>query len=75
MQKQGIATWKKIEKEINSDFEISNDGGLMLAENQMDLEKLNMKIELEKAAGIETKLIGQDEIYNFAYLDENTKQQ
>ena len=42
--KQGIATWKKIEKEINSDFEISNDGGLMLAENQMDLEKLNMKI-------------------------------
>jgi len=64
LQKQGITTWKKIEKEINSNFEISNDGGLMLAENEIDLEKLNMKIELEKSAGIETKLIGQDEIYN-----------
>ena len=36
----------------------------MLAENKMDLEKLNMKIELEKSAGIETKLIDQNEIYN-----------
>lgn len=64
LQKKGISTWKNIEKEINSDFEISNDGGLMLAENEKDLEKLNMKIELEKSAGIETKLINSNEIFN-----------
>ena len=64
LQKKGISTWKNIEKEINSDFEISNDGGLMLAENEKDLEKLNMKIELEKSAGIETKLIDRNEIFN-----------
>ena len=34
----------------------------MLAENNKDLEKLNMKIELEKSAGIETSLIKKDEI-------------
>ncbi len=63
IQKQGIDKWKSIEKEINSNFEISNDGGLMLAENNEDLEKLNMKIELEQSAGIKTKLIDQNEIY------------
>jgi glycine/D-amino acid oxidase-like deaminating enzyme/thioredoxin reductase len=64
LQKKGITKWKSIEKEINSNFEISNDGGLMLAENEKDLEKLNMKIELEKSAGIEIKLIDKNEIYN-----------
>ena len=34
----------------------------MLAENNKDLEKLNMKIELEKSAGIETSLIKKDDI-------------
>jgi glycine/D-amino acid oxidase-like deaminating enzyme/thioredoxin reductase len=64
LQKKGISKWKSIEKEINSNFEISNDGGLMLAENENDLEKLNMKIELEKSAGIETRLIDRNEIFN-----------
>ncbi len=63
LQKKGVQEWKNIEKEINSNFEISNDGGLMLAENNKDLEKLNMKIELEKSAGIETNLINKDEIF------------
>jgi len=62
LQKKGVQEWKDIEKDINSDFEISNDGGLMLAENERDLEKLNMKIELEKSAGIKTDLIKKDEI-------------
>ena len=48
--------------DTDSDFEISNDGGLMLAENERDLEKLNMKIELEKSAGVKTDLIKKDEI-------------
>ena len=62
LQKKGVQEWKDIEKNTNSNFEISNDGGLMLAENNKDLEKLNMKIELEKSAGIETSLIKKDEI-------------
>ncbi len=62
LQKKGVQEWKDIEKDINSNFEISNDGGLMLAENQKDLEKLNMKIELEKSAGIETDLISKEDI-------------
>lgn len=63
LQKKGVQEWKDIEKNTNSNFEISNDGGLMLAENKKDLEKLNMKIELEKSAGIETSLIQKDDIY------------
>ncbi len=62
LQKKGVQEWKNIEKEIKANFEISSDGGLMLAENKKDLEKLNMKIELEKSAGIETNLINKDEI-------------
>ena len=62
LQKKGVQEWKDIEKNTNSNFEISNDGGLMLAENNKDLEKLNMKIELEKSAGIETSLIKKDDI-------------
>ena len=64
LQKKGIQKWKNIELEIKSNFEISNDGGLMLAENKKDLEKLNMKIELERSAGIETKLIDKNDIFN-----------
>ena len=63
LQKKAIQKWKDIEKETSSDFEIFNDGGLMLAENQKDLEKLNLKIELEKSAGIETKLIDSNELF------------
>ena len=59
--KKGVNEWKDIEKDINSDFEISNDGGLMLAENERS-RKIKYEIELEKSAGIKTDLIKKDEI-------------
>lgn len=63
LQKKAVSEWKDIEEETKSNFEISYDGGLMFAENEKDLEKLNMKIEVEQSVGVNSQLINQDQIH------------
>ena len=62
LQKKAVSDWKDVENETKSNFEISYDGGLMFAENKKDLEKLNMKIEVEQSVGVNSELIDQDKI-------------
>jgi glycine/D-amino acid oxidase-like deaminating enzyme len=57
-----VKLWQEIERDIGEDFEIKITGGLMLGENERDIEFLKGKIALERSRGIEAELIGADEL-------------
>jgi len=57
-----VALWQEIQRETGQDLEVKVCGGLMLAENDRDIEILKGKIALEKSRGIEAELIGGNEL-------------
>ncbi len=57
-----VALWQEIQRDTGQDLEMKVCGGLMLAENQRDIEFLKGKIALEKSRGIEAELLGTNEL-------------
>src|SRR6266851_3334879 len=57
-----VALWQEIQRDTGEDLEMKVCGGLMLAENERDIEFLKGKIALEKSRGIEAELIGTNEL-------------
>jgi len=57
-----IALWKELERESGESFEISAAGGLMVGETAADIEFLRRKTELERSHGIDSALIGPNEL-------------
>jgi D-hydroxyproline dehydrogenase subunit alpha len=58
-----VALWQEIQRDTGEDLEMKVCGGLMLAENQRDIDFLKGKIALEKSHGIEAELIGANELH------------
>ena len=57
-----VALWQEIQRDTGEDLEMKVCGGLMLAENERDIDFLKGKIALEKSRGIEAELIGANEL-------------
>jgi D-hydroxyproline dehydrogenase subunit alpha len=57
-----IALWKEIERLSGEDFEISTPGGLMVGETADEMAILRRKTELERGYGIDSELIGANEL-------------
>jgi D-hydroxyproline dehydrogenase subunit alpha len=57
-----IKLWKELESLSGDDFEISTPGGLMVAESASDMEFLRRKVELERSYGVDSGLIGPNEL-------------
>jgi glycine/D-amino acid oxidase-like deaminating enzyme len=57
-----VALWQEIQRDTGQDLEMKVCGGLMLAENERDIDFLKGKIALEKSRGIEAELIGANEL-------------
>jgi glycine/D-amino acid oxidase-like deaminating enzyme/bacterioferritin-associated ferredoxin len=57
-----VALWQEIQRDTGQDLEMKICGGLMLAENDRDIEFLKGKIALEKSRGIEAELLGANEL-------------
>jgi D-hydroxyproline dehydrogenase subunit alpha len=57
-----IALWKEIESQSGENFEISTPGGLMVGESVAEMEFLRRKTELERSYGIDSELIGANEL-------------
>lgn len=58
LQRDSIALWRALERELNADFEIALTGGLMVAETERDLAFLAAKTAVERAQGIDCEVIG-----------------
>lgn len=57
-----IALWKEIERLSGEYFEISTPGGLMVGETTAEMAFLRRKTELERSYGIDSELIGANEL-------------
>ena len=59
---RSIALWKEFAIESGEDLGIRQEGGLMLADHQADLEWLRQKSIVENRAGIESHILGANEL-------------
>ncbi len=58
LQRDAIALWVALERDLRADFEIAVTGGLTVAETEADLLFLDAKAKVERAHGIACDLIG-----------------
>lgn len=66
LQAESIGLWSDLQAERSADFEMKVTGGLMLAENPDQIAFLDAKARAERNVGIETHVIGKDEISRIA---------
>ncbi|WP_417307846.1 FAD-dependent oxidoreductase [Devosia sp.] len=66
LQRDSVALWKTLERELSADFEIVTTGGLMVAEDEAQATFLRDKAAAEQAVGIDTQVIGRDELSEIA---------
>ncbi len=66
LQAESIALWQDLERELGADFEMRVTGGLMVAEDEAQRVFLERKAKAEARVGIETHVIGRDEIQRLA---------
>jgi glycine/D-amino acid oxidase-like deaminating enzyme/bacterioferritin-associated ferredoxin len=64
LQSLGIRLWQALEEELDADFEMSIGGGLMLADNEADLDFLRQKAALEKRFGVSTEILSAAEVHD-----------
>ncbi|MGV2986111.1 FAD-dependent oxidoreductase [Vibrio sp. E150_011] len=64
LQCEAIDYWKTLELEMNADFELSQQGGLMVADNDLGLLKLEKKVARERRLGVDVELIDRAQLRN-----------
>jgi glycine/D-amino acid oxidase-like deaminating enzyme len=62
LQRDSIALWAALQRELGQDFEMKITGGLMVGETDEHMRFLSEKVGVERAAGIDCRLIGQEEL-------------
>jgi glycine/D-amino acid oxidase-like deaminating enzyme len=66
LQHQSIALWQEIAQQAGESLGLVIEGGLMVAATPDDMEWLRAKVAMERRIGIESHLIGQNELRNLA---------
>ena len=61
-----IDRWEEIEKELGVDLEVAITGGLVVAENEPEFERLKSATEVERAYGVPVEMIGPSELQDLA---------
>ena len=62
LQQEAIENWIALEKEYGQSFEIALTGGMMVAEDQEQMDFLKAKVKAERGVGIDTAIIDGDEV-------------
>lgn len=62
LQADSIRLWQQLERELGADLELKITGGLMVAESARDLAFLEAKTAVERAQGVDCRVIGQAEL-------------
>lgn len=62
LQRDSVALWRELERELAGDFEIAVTGGLMVAEDERQRAFLEAKAAAERGAGIPVDVLGRSEI-------------
>ena len=71
VMRESIRLWQGLEAELGVDLDVSIDGGLLVAETEVQMRQIARKAELERAAGLEIELLSASELRRVApYLSE-----
>ena len=62
LMKQSITLWGTLEKELKSDLEFSQAGGLLIAETEAQMRDIEHKAEFEREQGIEMEILARDDL-------------
>jgi glycine/D-amino acid oxidase-like deaminating enzyme len=62
LQRDSIALWQSLALELGAELEISVTGGVMVAETERDLAFLHAKTAVERAQGVDCRVIGPMEL-------------
>ena len=62
LQRDGIAEWQALQRELAADFELKITGGIMVAEDADSLAVLERKAAVERSFGIETDMLSQADL-------------
>jgi sarcosine oxidase, subunit beta len=62
MMRESAAMWAGLKEELGVDLEVALTGGLLVAETEEQLRVVAEKATLERAYGIETRILGQGEL-------------
>lgn len=55
LQKMGVDTWKELQAQTGAQFELKITGGLVVAQNEHDLEFLRQKAAAERSFGVDVE--------------------
>lgn len=55
--REGAAAWRRLSEELEDDLELEQHGGLMIAESELDVARLQEKHAMEQAWGMRTELM------------------
>lgn len=64
--KGAMALWRDVEEMLGADLEVSITGGIVVAATEAEMRSLADKVAFERAAGIETELLGGPELRELA---------
>ena len=62
LQKMGIEAWRELRAETGAEFELKITGGLVVAENEQDLEFLRQKAAAERAFGVDVEPVNAEDL-------------
>ena len=70
--RESIGMWAELGKELGTDLEFSQHGGLLVAETERQMRDIERKIKIERAQGISIDLLSRDDWRNRApYISDN----
>jgi glycine/D-amino acid oxidase-like deaminating enzyme/bacterioferritin-associated ferredoxin len=66
LAQRSIALWRELGAAAGESLGIRTEGGLMLAKTEADLDLLRLKARFERAQGVETEIVGPNELATLA---------
>jgi glycine/D-amino acid oxidase-like deaminating enzyme len=63
LQRDSIQLWAELQNDLAADFEMKITGGIMVAENDRDMQFLEAKTRAERSMGVECHVIGKDDLF------------
>ncbi len=71
VMRESIRLWRRLEAELGVDLEVSIDGGLLVAETEVQMRDIAPKAAIERAAGLTVELLSATDLRRIApYLSE-----
>ena len=68
---ESLEMWKTLSEVLDTDLEVSLNGGLLVAETDAQMRDIERKVAIERSAGVESDMLGPADLRRYApYISE-----